>query len=310
MTRPESQTDPRTGTAADETTFGGGQAVAIVLLVITGAMIAGMLASAEAARAAGAETLATVVWQAVGGGAVLALIALPYRPRIDRTLVTYGVLSGLTAIAIPNLLLFWLLAEISAGRVATALAATPVMTALIAWAWQGKPLGALGWVGILVGTAGVALLTGAGTPGAIPLYALLTLGVVTLSLSFGNVYRTVKWPEGAAIPTLAAAMKLGVGVPLALVLLAVDPAAIVPTADTFPAAASMVAFSVLAYLAFYALQRHGGPVVLSLVGGVIAFVGGMGDWVLAGLPPGLGFVPGLALLAVGVLLVSRRPRTG
>ena len=97
---------------------------------------------------------------------------------------------------------------------------------------------------------------------------------------------------------------------LALVLLLLDPSTIVPIADTLPAAANKITFSVLAYLAFYALQRDGGPVVLSLMGGVIAFVGGMGDWVLAGLPPGLGFVPGLALLAVGVLLVSRRPRTG
>ncbi len=285
----------------------GGQIRAIVLLVITGTMIAGMLASAGAARSAGAGTLATVVWQALGGGTVLALIALPSRPQVNRTLLTYGLLSGLTAIAIPNLMLFWLLAEISAGRVATALAATPVMTALIAWAWQRKPLGGLGWAGVAVGTGGVALLTGAGTEGAMPLYALLVLVLVALSLSFGNVYRTVKWPEGASVATLAAAMKLCVGIPLALVLLTTDPAAIVPGPGALPSAAAMVAFSVLAYLAFFALQRHGGPVVLSMVGGVIALVGGMADWFIAGIPPGIGFVPGLALLAVGIVLVSRRP---
>ena len=40
---------------------------------------------------------------------------------------------------------------------------------------------------------------------------------------------------------------------LALVLLLLDPSTIVPIADTLPAAANKITFSVLAYLAFYAL---------------------------------------------------------
>jgi len=44
-------------------------------------------------------------------------------------------------------------------------------------------------------------------------------------------------------------------------------------------------------------------VVLSLMGA------GMGDWVLARSATGLGFVLGLAPLAVGVVLVSRPQRT-
>ena len=137
-----------------------------------------------------------------------------------------------------------------------------------------------------------------------PAWIALTL-VGPILLAIGNLYRTQRWPPGASPEALAP----GMVATAALMLLA---ARAIPgltlRLPLDPTALALVALQAAVFagqfLGLFALQRAGGPVLLSLLGAVGALVGVPVAIGLLGeaAPPGL--APAAVLIAAGIALVT------
>ncbi|RUA22174.1 hypothetical protein DSL92_07135 [Billgrantia gudaonensis] len=130
-----------------------------------------------------------------------------------------------------------------------------------------------------------------------------------LVLALGNIYRTLRWPEGSSPVFLAASMMFGGAVTLFPSRCRSNPASsrLCSPRNRRAAAAGGVAVFAVLYLFFFVLQRLAGPVYLGQIGSVAAVVGTLIAIFALGEAPAANL--GLAaLLVAGVLAVpARRP---
>ena len=141
--------------------------------------------------------------------------------------------------------------------------------------------------------------------------SLSVLLAIPLVLAFGNIYRTLRWPAGAAPVFLAALMMFGGALTLLPFALATEPGQL-PALLTSAAVGRLLlletaVFAVL-YFLFFILQRLAGPVYLSQIGTVAALVGTL----IAVFALGEAAPPNLALagtlVALGLTLFHRGGR--
>lgn len=297
-------------------------AVPLALLLATGTLIGVSTGLAKLAAGAGLSPLAFLAWSLVGATAVLAGVGAARRrlPPLNARTAEYFAVSGLVSVAAPTLLFFAAIPHVGAGFVALAIAFPPLFTYLGALALGLERFRAHRAAGVVLALGGaltLALLK-LSEPGAQPPWVLATLAGPLL-LAAGNLYRTLRWPEGAAPDTLAPGMLAA----SALALLAVGAAAgalpgapaglslAVPSDRAAPALLILAQVAVYAvqYLLFFTLQKRGGPVYLSLLGSVGAVVGVPVAVLLLGEAVPQGLAPGGALIAAGVaVLTFGRPR--
>ena len=136
-------------------------------------------------------------------------------------------------------------------------------------------------------------------------------------IAVGNLYRTLRWPQGVAPLFLASQMLMAAGLFLLPVvtffeggssLLNLFGLAIVPIL-----AAQILTFAAL-YFFFFILQSVAGPIYLSQIGSVAAVVGAViaSGWLGEQLPPNLALAA--VLVASGIVLFQwaglRREKTG
>lgn len=129
---------------------------------------------------------------------------------------------------------------------------------------------------------------------------------VPILLAAGNVYRARNWPHGVPAPMVSAAT-LGVQAALLLPLFALlhDGADIVRLGGNWP---MLVLVTVAANVSAAYLQRVADSVAYSQIGYVIALTGiGLGA-LLFGERIGWLFLPALALVFSGIVLVNRPAR--
>src|ERR671933_325148 len=103
-----------------------------------------------------------------------------------------AVLAGLFAFALYNVALNYGQLTASAGAASLIIASIPIFTALLAAAFLGERLDALGWSGIAVGFSGVALIT-VGEGGGVgndagAIYLLLAAVSASLYVAFQTTY--------------------------------------------------------------------------------------------------------------------------
>ena len=288
----------------------GGWLVPLLCLLAAGALIGLSTNLAKLAGEASLNPLAFLTWSV--GGAALVLIAINALkgrlPALNRRTVEYFLVSALVSIAAPQLILFAAVPHAGAGFVALSLAFPPLYTYVAALLLGMERFHVLRAGGVVLALGGAAFLAlrKLSAPDAPAFWIGLVL-IAPVILAIGNIYRTRRWPPGATPDELAPGMLA------ASALLLLPAAAIpgfslnVPLDHATPALlvlAQTAAFAVQYWL-FFILQQRGGPVYLSLLGSVAAIVGIPVAVLLLGEQWPEGLAVGAALIASGILLVTR-----
>lgn len=238
---------------------------------------------------------------------------------------------GLTNSALPFVLFGWAALSLPAGLAAIFNAATPMATALIAWAWLGDPLTRWRALGLAVGFAGVVglalhkslvgALSGA-LPGALAggssalgvqldARSATAIGACLLAtLLYGHAASHARrYLAGVPSMVMAAGTQAAAALALAVPAAATWPAAPPPPTAWATAAALAVLCSGVAYILYFRLlARVGSTQAASVTFLVPVFAGGWGALLLdepVTLPVLLG---GAVILAGTALVLGLWPR--
>jgi drug/metabolite transporter (DMT)-like permease len=208
-------------------------------------------------------------------------------------------LAGLLAFAIYNVALNYGQLTASAGAASLIIASIPIFTGLLAVAFLGERLDALGWAGIAVGFSGIAMITvGEGGGFGVNLGALLVL-LAALSASVYFAFQKPYLEKYGSLPFTAYAIWAGAILLLPFLPALVEEVQTAPPRDTlavvylgiFP---TIVAYATTAYvfsrlpasravtleylfppvailIAYLWLDEI--PTILSVVGGTVALLG-------------------------------------
>lgn len=298
--------------------------VPLVLLAATGTLLGVSTNLAKLASDTGLDPLAFLAWSVVGAAvALLSISAARGRlPPVNARTAEYFVVAGLFSVAMPNLLFFAAVPRIGAGFVALAIAFPPLFTylgALLLGLERFQIQRAVGVAFALGGAIWLAVLK-LSSPD-VELFWVMAVLVGSIFLAVGNIYRTARWPKGAAPDELAPGV-LAVSGLMLLVFAALTQVApdklqgfslVVPLNRAGPVLlilAQIATFSVQ-YLLFFVLQKRGGPVYLSLLGSVGAVVGVPISVFLLGetVPQGLAIGGVLIALGIGLLTFGVQKKT-
>ena len=279
------------------------------LLLVNGALIAGVYALAKVAGEAGVSPLGVLSWQVLFAALVVGLVAAlrGELPALSLTNLRYAAVAGVLGVSGPNLVTFAALAHLPAGLIGVITALSPVLTYAITLAVRVEKLQGRRAAGVVLGLAGVLAIvlprSALPSPQALP-WALAAL-LAPLLLASGNVFRTLAWPAG--LKPLAAASLL-----LAVQAAVLTPWALVAGEFEAPSAQDMAligagALTAVFYLGAFELQRRGGPVVVGQLGYVIT-VASLAIGALAfGERYPLSMLAAAVVVLAGVTLVNRRP---
>ncbi|WP_310621144.1 DMT family transporter [Flexibacterium corallicola] len=279
------------------------------LLIITGALIGANFPIGKMARFAGVTPIIWAVLLSLGVCAMLfPLVSLRGEIKFvipSSKIVTYTVITALISYVIPNSLLFTVIPHVGAGYAGIIFALSPVFTLAISMLTGVGSTNRLGIVGIFVGLLGAMIVSfsQANALEAPPVFWLLASLFIPFSLACGNVYRSAKWPKNASADLLAfwshfAALIFYV--PLLLVVEGSIPLfefALVPQLALVQAILSGIA-----YLAFFRLQKTGGPVLLSQIGYVAAAVSLLAATTLLGESYAPATWSGAFVIAIGIFI--------
>ncbi|QTF93485.1 DMT family transporter [Halomonas sp. BM-2019] len=283
---------------------------ALGCLLLVGTFLALSLVVAKLADEAGAPRLTFLMAAMAGASLVLGTIgALQRQPMaFNRRTLEYAAVAG-ALFAVPNALAFLAVRHVGAGFISLSFAFPILITWVLAVWLSLERLRALRLLGVLLGLSGglVLAMAKAGGAGDAQGWVLLVLAM-PLVIALGNIYRTLRWPEGSSPVFLAALMMLGGAVTLVPFALLFEPGqlgALITTGDALRLLLVEVAvFSVL-YLFYFVLQKLAGPVYLSQIGMVAALVGTLIAVLALGEapPPNLGLAA--LLVALGTVLFHR-----
>ena len=232
------------------------------------------------------------------------------------------VLLGLTNSALPFLCFGYAAYTLPAGLSAIFNAATPLTTALIAWAWLGDPLTRWRSLGLALGFAGVAGLalwkSLAGPDGGAGLAALRFDGPTALAigaclagtLMYGHAASHAKrYLPGVPAMVMACGTQLAASAALALPAALQWPAVTPGPRDWLLAAALAVLASGLAYILYFRLITRVGPTQAASVTFLVpVFASAWGALVLAEPVTPAMLVGGAVILAGTALVLGLWPR--
>ncbi|MES0808501.1 DMT family transporter [Roseibium sp. SCPC15] len=297
----------------------------VVLLLVVGSFLAVSTVLAKSAPDFGWHPLALLQWSILGGAATLFLVTRLFAkadgqserkagssPR--RRLIAYLAISGVLFI-LPNMIAVVAAPKVGAGFVSLSFAFPLVLTYAIAVFLRLERLQVLMGAGVLFGLAGGVLLamSGANLSADASLWSVFALSIPVF-LASGNIYRTLKWPEGVKPVDLALGM-MATGFLALAVFTSVWGLPVLPEYWTLEASAlllSQTAIFALQYGLYFRLQQTAGPVYLSQIGSVAAVVGlGLGFFVF-GEVPNAAKTAAVVFVGTGIVLVTlgRNRRAG
>ncbi len=260
---------------------------------------------AKVAHGLGVPPLGYLLWSLAGAAVILVVVSTSRGRAVvpNRRGIEYALVSALLGVAVSNLIFFSAVNHLGVSFVALTLSLPPLLTYVGALALGMErfcPWRAGGVVLALAGTA-VLVVRQWAAPHADPAWIALTL-LGPVLLSAGNLYRTRRWPPGASAESLAPGMLVGAVIILALVSLLPGWSARVPVHDGRALALIAIQATVFAgqFLLLFVLQKRGGPVFLSLMGGVSAVFGVPIAMFLLAEPLLPGLAPGASLIAAGI----------
>ena len=250
----------------------------IALLLLVGTFIGFNFPLGKLASEAGVPPLAWAGLVSLG----VCLVVLPMlliQGRLElprRKAVRYVFLSALISFVIPNVLLFTVIPHVGSGFSGLMFALSPVFTLGISLVARLKVPTFLGVIGILLGLVGAAIVSFSRSQDAEVTSSVWILGAlaVPLSLAFGNVYRTIDWPEGVSADNLAFWSHLAaLGFYFLLIIAVPYEGSMLLVFDVPVPSLLQLIVGGLTFPLFFRLQKLSGPVLLSQIGYVAAAVG-------------------------------------
>ncbi|OWY18329.1 EamA family transporter [Thioclava sp. JM3] len=258
----------------------------------------------------------TVVFLRVASGAVLiwAYVALRRLP-VPRHPISLGhfLIMGLLNNAIPFSLIVWGQKHIDSGLASILNASTAIFGALVAAVvFTDERLSARKATGIAVGFAGVVVAIGPDALKGFDLTSAGQLAVLGAALSYGFAGAYARFAIRGLRPEVAAAGMLTGGATWTLPILLFTEG--VPSFDYAPSIwiAMLwlgVGCSALAYLLYYRILALAGAANLALVTLLIPPVAILAGWAVYGERLGWAEALGFAILALGLMILNRRPKT-
>ncbi|HSW07353.1 DMT family transporter [Aquabacterium sp.] len=246
----------------------------------------------------------------VAGAALMLLPLLAWRGELG-TLQKHWrplLLVGITNSALPFICFGYATLSITAGLASIFNAATPLTSALFAWAWLKEPMTRWRTAGLALGFFGVLGLAGnkAGVRGeGIDLPVLLAIVACLLgTLLYGfSASFTKRRLTGVSAMTLATGSQFAAAIALAPLAVVTWPAAMPGALPWGAAAASALLSSGLAYILYFRLIAHVGPTNAASVTFLIpVFAVVWGAWLLdEAITPAM--VIGGAVIVAGTALV-------
>jgi len=278
-----------------------------VLLLITGALLGMSFPLGKIAAEAGISAMMWSMTFSLGAAGIL-FPALFAKRRLSlprgRT-IRYIIISGLVSFVTPNLLLFSVIPHAGAGYTGLMFALSPVFTLVLAVGFRLKTPHRGGLIGIAVALVGavVVSMTRGAAPEAPPAIWVGVALLIPLILACGNIYRTLDWPD-KALPDVLAFWSHVFSVMVFLVLLWMTEG-LIPLHEL--AAAPWLTLlqmfvAGLIFPAYFRLQQHGGPVLLSQIGYVAAAVGLVAATGFLGERYGAMTWSGAAVIALGMVV--------
>lgn len=285
------------------------QWAALLYLLVGGALLGIYTNLAKLAGEIGLAPLPFLCWSTVGAAGILMALAA-WRgnlPAVNARALEYYAVSALVGVVLSNFIFFSAVSHVGAGFIALIISLPPLLTYVGALALRMEAWRTLRAIGVVAALAGAGVL--AARKLAAPDADVFWIGLALLGpvlLAIGNLYRSLRWPPGVSADSLAP----GTLVASALMLLAMGVlpglSLAVPQGSWQPYALIAVQAGVYAVmmLLLFALQKIGGPVMLSLLGAVGALVGVPVAIFLQGEAPPSGLWLGAGLIALGVALVT------
>jgi drug/metabolite transporter (DMT)-like permease len=277
------------------------------LLLITGIAFGCNFPLGKLAVAAGVNPALWAIVICLGAGlALLAVTMLLENTPAVPGILRYATISGLISNVIPLFLTFAAIPHIGSGLAAILVATSPVTTALLSMLLKVRPPNLLGLAGIFLGLAGaIVIILGRhqGFEGS-GRHWLVLAGLIPVFLGFGNVYRTIAWPQGAGPMRLGAMVNLAAVAPLAVLGYVWNGIDLSPLLTVPGLVAMQLIASTVMYLTFFRLQAVGGPTYLSQIGYVAAVLSvGLGVSFLGERYPPMVWA-GVAVVALGIGLTT------
>ncbi|GAB1479487.1 DMT family transporter [Paracoccaceae bacterium] len=281
------------------------------LLLVTGITLGTVFPLGKFAASAGIDSLAWPASMMLGGGLILAAIAMSKRERLPLSArhIAYYAMAGLLTMAIPNILLFAVMPHLGAGLSAIFYTLPPLLTLLLSVALGVEQNTRKRSIGILLGLAGaLTIVAPSGLYGSTELAGWMLLALlIPVTIAAGNVYRTKAWPAGSSPLALSAGTMLSAALWLLLAAGFTGRLSGLATLGNAPALVLLQATLFgLQFLLFMRLQRLSGPVFVSQVGYIAPVVGLLSGLFLFGERYSILVVLGAALVAAGVVIGNRR----
>ncbi|MGE6360449.1 DMT family transporter [Psychrobacter cibarius] len=283
--------------------------VPLICLLVGGALLGISTNVAKYAGEIGLSPLAFLFWSIAGAATILLVIALLRHelPPLNKRSFEYYFISALVSVAGSNLLFFSAIPHVGAGFVALIISLPPLLTYLGALALGMERFQTVRALGVAAALAGAGVLAARkfSAPDASVFWILIALcGPVLLAI--GNLYRTLRWPEGVSPNALAPGMLIAAVILLGATSLLPNFSLTVPLGGFLPLGLITLQAFIFAgqFQLLFLLQKTGGPVLLSLLGSVGAIVGVPVAVFLQGESPPDGLILGASLIALGVALVT------
>lgn len=249
--------------------------IAPAVLLATGFLLAISTNLAKIAQGIGFTPLAYLVWSLAGATFILTVVSrLRGAPiSLNKRTLEYFIVSGFLTTAATNLIFFSAVNHLGVSFVALLMALPPLLTyagALLLHIERFCWWRALGVTLALVGTL-LLVIQKWTSPDTDPVRIMITL-IGPILLAAGNLYRTLRWPSGASPESLVPGMLLSSVVMLMFFSLLPGWSLGIPTRNSNALSLIALQASVFSgqFLLLFALQKLGGPVFLSLLGGVSA----------------------------------------
>jgi drug/metabolite transporter (DMT)-like permease len=293
---------------------------AFILLLFSGVLTSGVIMVSKLARVEGVAPLAILLWQITGSSILLWSVLLltrdtvrPIGGYLNRHHMRYYLIGGLLGITLPFTLIYTVVQDLPVGLVGLITALSPLMTYALTRLLEKEAGNLIRLSGILAGLLGVILIMSAKDTGADveqwP-YLLMAMGI-PMSLAFSNLYRSIAWPTGSHALPLATGMLSVQGILLLPIAVLSDQFQIpqLNSESVNMVALLLMLMAGLSYFSSFFLLRIAGPVYLSQMGYVITVVTvclgiiffdeqyRLEDWMA------------MALIFVGLLMVSSQSNT-
>ena len=283
--------------------------LAPLVYLLSGGALLGL--STNLAKIAGdiqLSALAFLFWSISGATLILLILAALRQnlPPVNARTIEYYSISALLGVAGANLLFFTAIPHVGAGFVALIITLPPLLTYIGALTIKMEKFQVMRASGVMSALAGAFTLAfhKLSTPDTDYFWILLAL-VGPVLLAMGNLYRTLRWPEGVSSDALAPGMLIAASILLLGVGFLPGFSLSVP-AGHLPI--MLIALQALVFagqfLLLFLLQKSGGPVFLSLLGSVGAMVSVPVAILLQGEAAPEGLLLGTLLIGAGIALLN------